>query len=213
MTGVQTCALPILLFNYRNGAGIKIADVESYRNISKEWRDEISKLLVGRVSTSSQKFQDNIFEANAMPPSLLDQLAKINNKQGGIVENYIYHKINNVFLMLIDAYKYLKDSGPDTFVLDKFLSKFTKEKGLKRSIDKIYEITVYALFSTMVRALKVELSLSANNVDDEIMEDFEEFIKMVIGLTKDEPSKTIDAKLYRVGVTNAADRGDRKSVV
>ncbi len=44
-----------ILYQYRHGAKIKLDDIETYRNISKKWRDDISKKIVGRVSTSSQK--------------------------------------------------------------------------------------------------------------------------------------------------------------
>src|SRR3990167_743525 len=79
-----------ILFHHRTTRGLDLEDLESYRNISKRWRDEISLLLVGRRSTSSQKYQDNIFETNAMPPALLAQLAVTNKKGKGFVEAYIY---------------------------------------------------------------------------------------------------------------------------
>ncbi len=45
-----------------------------YRNPSKRWRDDVTRLLLDRVCTSSQKFQDNLFEANAIPPTVLATL-------------------------------------------------------------------------------------------------------------------------------------------
>ena len=59
-----------ILHRYRLERKWDLKDLESYRNVSKRWRDEVSIRLVGRRSTSSQKYQDNVFEANAMPPSL-----------------------------------------------------------------------------------------------------------------------------------------------
>jgi len=196
-----------ILYHYRNGANIDPADLESYRNISKTWRDQISKRLVGRICTSSQKFQDNLFESNAMPPALLVELAEYNNKTDGLVENYIYHKIKNRMSKLFEAIQYLDTATPETFDLNDFIGIFTEEPGLRRSIDKVYEITVYALFSTIVRALRLEVSLSIKNLNAAIMSDFEEFLKLVVGLSKDKTEIKIPAKLFRVGVTNAADRG------
>jgi type II restriction enzyme len=195
-----------VLYRYRKGANIDPSDVETYRNVSKKWRDEISKLLVGRISTSTQKFQDNVFGANAMPPQFLKELAEYNNKRDGIVENYIYHKFKERLSLVYDAFKYLK-AGPDAFDLNEFLSLFVQSPGLKRSIDKVYEITVYALFSVIVRALKVEVSLSIGNADKEILSDFSVFIKLALGLSEQSLIKKMPAKLFRVGVTNAADRG------
>ena len=79
-----------ILYHHRVDKGLDLSELQSYRNISKRWRDDVSNLLVGRHSTSSQKFQDNIFEANAMPPALLVELGEINNKGKGFVEAYIY---------------------------------------------------------------------------------------------------------------------------
>ncbi len=195
-----------VLYKYRKGADIDLLNVETYRNISKRWRDEVSKLLVGRISTSSQKYQDNVFDSNAMPPAFVKELAEYNNKHNGIVENYIYHKFKERLSLVYDALQYLKVK-PDDFDLNKFLSIFVHSPGLKRSVDKAYEITVYALFSVIVRALKVEVSLSIENADKEILNDFKVFIEMALGLSGKTLIKKMPAKLFRVGVTNAADRG------
>src|SRR3989344_5283816 len=196
-----------ILYHHRLNKGINASDLESYRNISKKWRDEITKILIGRICTSSQKFQDNIFEANAMPPILLKELAEYNAKNNGIVENYIYHQLFARLTMVYDAFAYVDKSTPESFSLKDFLELFTNKPGLKRSVDKAYEIVVYALFSTIVRALKVELNLSIKNADVSILSDFETFVKLVLGLSKEQKQISIPAKLFRVGVTNAADRG------
>lgn len=196
-----------ILYNYRNGAEIDPLDVESYRNLSKKWRDEITKRLVGRISTSSQKFQDNLFEANALTPKLIKELADYNNKHNGQVENYIYHRLKERLSMVLDAYEYIIKIKTKKFDVNTFLAFFTKKAGLKRSIDKVYEITVYALFSTIIRALNIEVSLSIGNPKKEILKDFNKFINLVLGLSDKKTRITIPAKLYRVGVTNAADRG------
>lgn len=196
-----------ILYHHRTSKGIKLDDLESYRNISKKWRDEVTKILIGRICTSSQKFQDNIFEANAMPPELLKNLAEYNKENNGIVENYIYHQLFTRLSMVYDAFKYVDKSTTDSFSLEEFLGLFTKQAGLKRSIDKAYEIIVYALFSTIVRALKVELKLSIKNASSSVLSDFESFVKLVLGLSKKQKQINVPAKLFRVGVTNAADRG------
>lgn len=196
-----------ILFHHRKYGDIDPSDLETYRNISKKWRDDISKKLVGNVSTSSQKFQDNLFEENAMPSNLLKELADYNKKNGGIVENYIYHRLNERLELLIQAFDYLNKADTKSFTLVKLLERFTKESGLKRSIDKVYEIVVFALFSTIVRALKVQVKLTIDNLDKEMMHDFNTFLELVVGLSEEAPAKTTPARLFRVGVANAADRG------
>lgn len=196
-----------ILYQYRTKRNFDITDLESFRNPSKKWRDDITKKLIGRVSTSSQKFQDNIFEANAMPPSLLKELAEFNNKNNGVVENYVYQQLHMRLNMVFEAYNYLDSATINSFNLEDFISLFVHKPGLRRSIDKAYEIIVYALFCTIVRALNVEMSLQIKNVDRDILYDFNGFIGMVLGLSSDRQKINIPAKLFRVGVTNAADRG------
>jgi type II restriction enzyme len=74
-------------------------------------------------------------------------------------------------------------------------------------VGKIYEISVYALFSTIVRVLKAQVTLHIENEDKEILKDFERFIKAVLGIDAKRTHLVMPAALYRVGVTNAADRG------
>lgn len=196
-----------ILYHHRTEEGWDLNDLESYRNASKRWRDEVSNLLVGRRCTSSQKFQDNIFESNAMPPALLAGLGAENKKAQGFVEAYIYKALEARLASVRDVEKYIKCSTPDKFSLKELVAFFQTTPGLRRSIDKMYEILVYALFATLVRALKAEVTLEIGNKDADILEDFERFIKMVLGIDAKRTKRVLPAALYRVGVTNAADRG------
>jgi len=196
-----------ILFHHRVDGTLDLSDLQAYRNISKRWRDEVSNLLVGRHSTSSQKFQDNIFEANAMPPALLMELGEVNKKGKGFVEAYIYKALEARLSSVREIETYIKSSTPEAFSLKELVSFFQTTPGLRRSIDKMYEILVYALFATIVRALEAEVTLEIKNKDVEILKDFERFIKMVLGIDSKQTRLILPAALYRVGVTNAADRG------
>lgn len=196
-----------ILFHHRLNKNFDLNDLESYRNISKKWRDEVSTLLVGRRSTSSQKFQDNLFESNAMPPTLLAELGIINEINNGMVEAYIYRALEERLKSVRNVEQYIKMSTPESFSLIDLVSKFKTEPGLRRSTDKIYEILVYGLFSTIVRALNAKITLEICNPDPKIIKDFEKFISMVLGIDSTDTKQTMPAALYRVGVTNAADRG------
>jgi type II restriction enzyme len=137
------------------------------------------------------------------------------------VEAYIYSRFINKHTQLSEALDYcLKATKSDFKVID-FINSFRKEAGLKRSIDKIYEIIVYALFSTLVSALELKIELSINESKGPILIEFADFAKMVmcldIGLKKSRDIRAVgvawnvtnkqNAKVFRVGVTNAADRG------
>lgn len=186
---------------------LDLKELSSYRNASRKWRDVVTMQLVGRISTSSARYQDDVFNENAMPPRLLVELGELNKTTGGAVEAYIYQSMKSKLDTINDAANYIKSSTPETFRLQKLLEFFQVNPGLRRSIDKMYEITVYALFSTIVKALKAEITIEVQNKDEEVLADFESFIELVLGLTKDNKKVTKPASLFRAGVTNAADRG------
>ena len=196
-----------ILYHIRTVGNIVPLNLEEYRTKSKKWRDDVCLPLLGRVCTSSARFQDDLFNDNAVPPTMLAELNKENLRTSGAVEAYIYRRFINKHNQLSDALLYCYDSTKETFDVKQFIDSFWNEPGLKRSLDKIYEIIVYSLFATIVDALnlKVEVSVDKNHFD--ILSEFEEFSKKVMCLDFSNPTHIQDARVYRVGVTNAADRG------
>ena len=178
-----------ILYHDRVFHDVDLLSPETYRTQSKKWRDEISLELLGRVCTSSSRFQDNLFDANAIPPEVLYVLGKINRETGGSVEAYIYSRFSDRHLQLNMALEYCSTSSSETFNVKRFIDSFRYEAGLKRSLDKVYEIIVYALFSALAEAMNLQVKISADESKFPLMYDSE------------------PARIYRAGVTNAADRG------
>ena len=195
-----------ILYKHRLESKINLEQREDYRTLSKKWRDVVSQQFLGRICTSSAKFQDNLFDENAMPPRLLNLLGEFNKNNDGIVEAYIYKAFSDKYFQLNRGLDYCLNATKETFSLNDFIQLFWKEAGLKRSIDKIFEIIVYALFETLVThsGLKIEIKSEDKN---NILAEFPEFAEKVIGLDKLTGTKILDAHFHRVGVTNAADRG------
>ena len=79
-----------ILYRDRVHGDIDLSDLETYRTKSKKWRDVICVPFLGRTSTSSAKYQDDIFNESAVPPSILKVLGTENRNKDGIVESYIY---------------------------------------------------------------------------------------------------------------------------
>lgn len=194
-----------ILYRDRVTGDIDLLDLETYRSKSKAWRDEVCLPLLGRVCTSSSKFQDDIF--NAITPEYIAELGTYNREHNGAVEAYVYSRFMNKHSQLGDALNYCLEANKETFQVKTFIDSFWNEAGLKRSLDKIYEIVVYSLFSTLVDTLglTVEISIDENRVD--ILSEFEDFTSKVMCLDFSSLSYVQEARVYRVGVTNAADRG------
>ena len=196
-----------ILYRDRTMGDINLLLLEDYRTKSKKWRDDVCIELLGRVCTSSARFQDDLFNDNAIPPVILNVLGEENRRTNGAVEAYIYKRFSNKHSQLSEALDYCLNATKDDFSVKDFIDSFWNEPGLKRSLDKIYEIIVYALFSTLVEALELKVEVSVDESAYPLLEEFEDFSKKVMCLDFSNPSYIQDAKVYRVGVTNAADRG------
>lgn len=196
-----------ILFRDRTEKDITLSELQTYRNVSKRWRDIICNKFLGRTSTSSARYQDDIFNDNAIPPLVLVVLGKENREKKGIVEAYIYRKFSERFSQMSTGNDYCSSHDKSNFKLDEFIALFWREPGLRRSIDKIYEIIVFALFSALVEALEVTVEVSMNLAKADIFKEFEDFAKKVIRLTLTQNKMRVPARINRVGVTNAADRG------
>ncbi len=196
-----------ILYRYRIEQDITLSDLTTYRTKSKKWRDVICIQFLGRTSTSSARYQDDIFNDNAVPPAILEILVKENRATNGIVEAYIYRKFLQRFSQVSTGLDYCVIHDKTDFKLDEFLAMFWHEAGLRRSIDKVYEIIVYALFAVLVEALEVSVEVSMNPDKTDILREFADFAKSVIQLTPEQTTINLKARINRVGVTNAADRG------
>jgi hypothetical protein len=195
-----------ILHRDRVNQDIDLNDINTYRNKSKAWRDLITERFVGRSSSSSAEYQEALF-TKAMPPQTLAILGEENRLKGGIIEAYIYRRFAERFTQLSSALQYYDRHDLTNFEIQDFINLFWNEPGLRRSIDKVYEIIVYSLFSILVEALEVTITISINRDKVSLLEEFADFAEMVIGLTPDNHLLNLPARIYRVGVTNAADRG------
>ena len=137
----------------------------------------------------------------------LAELGDENSAENGIVEAYIYDRFAERFSQMATGLDYCALHNKTDFKLQEFLELFWAEAGLRRSIDKVYEIIVYSLFSALVDALELSVEVSYNPDKKAILNDFSEFSDKVLNLSADITYIKTTAKMYRVGVTNASDRG------
>lgn len=196
-----------ILYRDRVYGDIDLSDLSTYRNASKRWRDVVCLRFLGRTSTSSARYQDDIFNENAIPPSILEVLGAENRSKNGIIEKYIYDRFEQRFSQMSSGLNYCNTHDKNSFQVIEFINQFWDEPGLRRSVDKIYEIVVYALFSALIECLKVKVTVEADETRQDLLDEFSDFTERVIGLSNEHPKITVNARINRVGVTNAADRG------
>lgn len=186
---------------------INLLDLDTYRTKSKGWRDVVSQELLGTVCSSSSRFQDNLFDENAMPPELLNELGKKNRETNGAIEAYIYRQFADRHFQLLTALNICLRTTYHEFKVKSLIDSFWAVPGLRRSLDKIYEIIVYSLFSVLVEKMQLKVEISVGEVHAALLQEFQDFAKMIMCLDFAHPTYVQDARVYRVGVTNAADRG------
>ncbi len=190
-------------------SNIDIANPASYKNLSLRWRDEVTRRLLGKVSTSSAQYQHNIWQDNALPPDYLTVLDEQNRHSGGAVERYIYLNVEQrqqtVAGMIAGLEVAVAD--PQQFQLRQLLDRFVATPGIRRSIDKAYEIVVYALLETIVTNLGAQVVISVPTAASSLLAEFGDLTSLLLGLEQHTVAQPVAAHIYRVGVTNAADRG------
>lgn len=195
-----------ILYQIRNGnKSIDALDLETYRTHSKRWRDAISCRLTGNICSSSSKFQDDLFSESACPPEVIQCLSNMNIDNNASIEKLIYNLFQEKTAQLLEATQYLQKKNSD-FILEEFLDLFWSKPGLRRSLDKVFEIVIYAIFQTITEELDVESSIYIN-CNEKTFNKFNSFSKKVLGINLHTEKITSKASFYRLGVANASDRG------
>lgn len=78
---------------------------------------------------------------------------------------------------------------------------------MRRSIDKAYEIVAYALFVSVLSIIEAEIIITA---DSEVMRTspaVQAIAQIVLGISVEQPQRTLKANIFRAGIANAADTG------
>lgn len=200
-------AIAEILFRSRVEKAIRLDVKEDYRRRSYEWMRAIILELHNKTTSLNSRYWDQTFDDDVVPPSALVELGAINETGRGLVETYIYAHIRAKFAALGVIRHELKTVKPGEFRLISFLRRFEEDSRFRRSVDKAYEIVVYALFNSVVAELKAEVTLSVDVERGLVLRDFEDFARLVLGVDVDRPSISCPARLFRVGTANANDAG------
>lgn len=181
-------------------------DRNTYRKQSKRWRDAVSLELLNSRSSSSAKYQDALWDETEIPPNVLMALATCNVEHDGAVEQYIYRKFAesmeavSVLLASIDI------DDPASFDVNGALEYFESSEPLRRSVDKVYEVIVYAVLQTAVSAVGSTVTVTFDG-ESSLAAALSPLLERVMGVSLPAGARSVPAEFFRAGVTNAADRG------
>ncbi len=202
----QPIQIAEILFHHRTGKRWNLSDLESCRKRLKRWHDDVSMLADRHHGTSSQQDQGNFFASNVIPTKLLAQLGTINKRNKGRIEAYIYKALEIRLSSVHEVYEYIHSSTADSFSLGMLVAFFQNKQELRCSISKIYEILVYALFTTIIRALKAKTTANIEGKDKKILKDFERFLSMGLGIDLKQRKFIFPDSLYQADKPNDTGR-------
>jgi len=174
---------------------INPSKLETYRNLSRDLRNRVTLELIGKVSTSSMRFQDDLWNASAMPPEALNALASANSKHQ--VEEYIYQHVYAKSSQMIEIRKVLdqvKTLSDIQSIFDLF-----NTPGLRSSADRLFEVFALSVLQTQIEKSDFTFTLSGNS----------DSVKGITGkkLISIAEGQGNDLELAKMGHTNAADAG------
>ena len=197
-----------VLYHSRLGnANIGILNLETYRNPSVHWRNAVSRRLLGKISTSSARYQHDVWAESAMYAELLDKLDEENKKTGGAVEKYIYLRFQERQETVGSLITLIESAIPQTFDIAALFEVFETNRAIRRSVDKVYEVVVYSLMETIVVELDAQVTISIPEDKSNLLVEFADIAKVLFGLPHGQRENKLAAHVYRAGITNAADRG------
>jgi type II restriction enzyme len=196
-----------VLHRSRMRGDVDTGDVDSFKNESLRWRNVVSQRLLGKHSTSSAQFQHNVWAENAMPPRLLAVLDGENRRTGGQVERYIYMKFKQRQSIVAGLMDVINAATAEEFQVRELFALFRRERGIRRSIDKAYEIVAHSLLETIVTGLEASVTVKVPDGNSDMLDEFAGLSRAVLGVEPEYMERTQPAHIYRAGVTNAADRG------
>ncbi len=185
-----------VLARARTTTGFDLAQVETYRNKSRQWRDDVTLKLFNKKSTSSARFQDDLWNDSAVPPDAMSALGTANSGSM-IVEAYIYHFVAEKNRDLAGARATLSKLEKSE-ELEEVLEAFSNSD-LTSSADRLFEILATAVF-------KSELSQSGYTIQvDRTSSSYQtKSADSLVDLVSGGP---IPLQVGRLGHTNAADGG------
>ncbi len=200
-------AIAEILYRSRIEKNIDLNSREQYRRRSYEWMREVVLRLHNKTAVLNSRYWDQTFDPAVIPPPTLVELGALNDAGDGIVETYIFGHVRSKFAALTAIRNELKDIAVEDFRPGDFLAKFEADSRFRRSVDKAYEIVVYALFNAVVTELDAKVTLSVATDRSPVLADFEDFARLVLGVDRDRPAVSHPARLFRVGTANANDAG------
>jgi hypothetical protein len=196
-----------VLFRSRT-EGLELGDREAYRRKSDRWSKTVVRGIRGFASTSNSKYWDQLFDNERLPPGAMVALGRANEADPDMpaVETYIYAHLEHRLQGIKEIIEWVSKRKPGEFNLRELIKKFFGDQRLKNSIDKLYEVLVYALFEVVARRIDATVCMKVDH-DNAILKKFDDMALEVLGVNSGSPSIEYPAQLFRVGRANASDGG------
>lgn len=171
-----------ILYRDRVFNDIDLKKSETYRTKSRRWADIVLVNLLGKTLAQT-KSQESLFDQTGIDPHNMFVLGLENRQKKGVIEAYIYSKFYQRHHHLQSKLLSKQNFDRSTFQLAEFTDLFWYEPRLRGYVDKIYQITLYSLFSVLVEELDIIIEVGINSSKAELLTEFEEFTNLIIDQT------------------------------
>ena len=167
-------------------------NLETFRVESRSWRDEVTIRLYGKSSTSSARFQDDLWNENAVPPWALRELLE-SNREDASIERYVYDRIRRAWGDLSKVFK-LANQVPSSAQVEAILEEAWSSS--PNSTDRVVEVLGQCLLNAELRLMGAKMT---------VFVDVSESDSPVSKAVKSIGTQSL--RFERLGRTNAADAG------
>lgn len=199
-----------ILYRSRTSGDIQPSKLETYQTSLLSGVNAVSLRLSGKFVTSLASYQHKVWTPTDISPAIFSVLNRANKRTGGAVERYIYLRYTERLQIVSNILNAFAKVPPEHFNLSSLFEKFVSHSQIRQSIGKVYEIAIISLCEiiteNIVRPI-VTVKVSASPANREIVREFSDLTRVLLGLDANNLSWEQPAHIYRVGVTNAADRG------
>jgi hypothetical protein len=122
---------------------IDLGDLTTYRIKSRRWRDEATSRLFNKKSTSSVRYQDDLWNDTAVPPGAMVVLGKA-NCETHCVEAYIYRKV----LEKSNGLEAARSTLADLESIDELVGLLARfeSTGMTSSADRLFEVFATSVY-------------------------------------------------------------------
>jgi hypothetical protein len=184
---------------------LDLAEVRQFKGRGFASMREVASTLFKRHIDLNWEYVGGVFTDDKFSPATLQALAAINTR--GQIESYIYFRLEarwQAFRAFLSRWL-----GTDfrKFDIHEFIRHYESMEGLGNARGKLYEVVIYALFTSIVQAVDAKVQFILNPAKLDLLDSLAGFASTFFDLKPRTHKSEHPARIFRAGRTHASDSG------